>query len=61
MHDLGFPQNSDILQSSFYTIIRFFLWLMVLGVRQHIKRVHEGVTYPCDKCDYEATQEGYLY
>ena len=26
----------------------------------HIKSHHEGVKYPCDQCDYKATQKGSL-
>ena len=27
---------------------------------KHIKSKHDGVKYACDKCDYQATQQGNL-
>ena len=26
----------------------------------HIKSIHEGVKFPCNQCDYKATQKGNL-
>ena len=28
---------------------------------RHVRTVHEGVKYPCDKCSYQATQSGDLH
>ena len=30
------------------------------SLRQHIKPIHEGEQYTCEKCDYKATQKGSL-
>ena len=54
--------------NQFYGI---FLWKsfqmenfpMQLGgpdLRTHVKSIHEGVRYPCDQCDYKATQKSNL-
>ena len=29
-------------------------------LNEHIQRVHEGIRYPCDLCDYQATKRGHL-
>ena len=27
-------------------------------LKKHVEAIHEGVRYPCDQCDYRATQPG---
>ena len=29
-------------------------------LKKHIESIHEGVRYPCDQCDYRATEKGNL-
>ena len=30
------------------------------SLKEHVESIHEGVRYPCDQCDYKATQKGSL-
>ena len=30
------------------------------NLKQHIKRIHEDMRYPCDQCDYIAKHSGNL-
>ena len=34
--------------------------LWTVSLLKHKKSIHEGVKYPCDQCDYKATEKGQL-
>ena len=29
-------------------------------LKTHVESIHEGVRYPCDQCNYKATEKGNL-